>query len=209
MSSPPARVYVVDDDTDQRNGVAGWLSEAGFDPRGFCSAEDLLRSFPRLPAGCIIADMLMPRMSGLELQRRLLTMGCRWPVIMLTGHASDQVVARAMETGVIAFLEKPVRHIELLAAVIRGQAQLSGNTETIPDPQIVQRLNRLTKRERQVLDYVLQRKLNKQIAAILGVAETTVKGYRSALMKKLGAHNTMELVVLAIRAGLPVSPASW
>src|SRR6185437_11922767 len=129
--------------------------------------------------GPIIADMLMPTMSGLELQQRLLAMGCRWPVIMLTGHASGQVVSRAMETGIIAFLQKPVRYIELLAALIRGQALLAGNTEIVPDPRIVQRLEKLTRREREVLDYVLQNKLNKQ-----------------------------ELVVFAMRAGLIVVPKS-
>ena len=113
-----------------------------------------------------------------------------------------------LPTGVIAFLEKPVRPIELLAAVIRGQAQLAGNTETFPDPRIVQRLTKLTRREREVLDYILQNKLNKQIGAILGIGETTIKGYRSALMKKLGVHNTLELVVLAMRAGLLVLPKS-
>jgi len=208
MGSPPARVYVVDDDTDQRDGVAHWLAEAGYDPRSFSSAEELLESYPKLLPGPIIADMLMPTMSGLELQQRLLAMGCRWPVIMLTGHASGQVVSRAMETGIIAFLQKPVRYIELLAALIRGQALLAGNTEIVPDPRIVQRLEKLTRREREVLDYVLQNKLNKQIGAILGIRETTVKGYRSVLMKKLGAHNTLELVVFAMRAGLIVVPKS-
>jgi len=94
----------------------------------------------------------------------------------------------------------------LLAAVMRGQAHLLGKAEMIPDPDIVQRLARLTGRERQVLGFVLQKKLNKQIAAILGIGETTVKGYRRALMKKLGAHNITELVVLAIRAGLYNAP---
>ena len=208
MSSPPARVYVVDDDTDQRDGIAQWLAEAGYEPKSFSSGAELLESHPRLPPGPIITDMLMPNMSGLELHQKLLTLGCRWPVIMLTGHASGQMVSRAMETGVIAFLEKPVRPIELLAAVIRGQAQLAGNTETFPDPRIVQRLTKLTRREREVLDYILQNKLNKQIGAILGIGETTIKGYRSALMKKLGVHNTLELVVLAMRAGLLVLPKS-
>jgi two-component system response regulator DctR len=202
MSGPPARIYVVDDDADQRSGIEKCLSEAGYEPRGFSSGRALLREFPNLVPGCVIVDMVMPKMTGLELQRRLLNLGCRWPVIMLTGHASGPGVVRAMESGIIAYLEKPVRPIELLAAVIRGQSQLAGYTETIPDPKIVQRLNKLTKREREVLDYILKKKLNKQIGAMLGIGETTVKGYRRAAMKKLGAHNTLELVVLAIRAGL-------
>ena len=208
MSSPPARVYVVDDDTALRTGVEEWLSQAGYAARGFSSGQSLLEAYPDLLPGCIIADMVMPEMSGIELQRRLLTLGCHWPVIMLTGQASKPQVTRAMEAGIVAFLEKPVRHVELLAAVIRGQAQLLGKAEIIPDPELVRRLSKLTRRERQVLDYVLQKKLNKQIGAYLGIGETTVKGYRRALMKKLGATNMMELVMVAIRAGLYAAPKS-
>ncbi len=202
MSDPPARIYVVDDDSRLRDGVALWLIEAGFQAQTFPSGEALLAAYPQLLPGCIIMDMIMPNMSGLELQRRLLTAGCRWPVIMLTGHANRQMVASAMETGIVAFLEKPVREGELFAAVLKAQAHLLGKADMIPDPELVQRVARLTGRERQVLGFVLQKKLNKQIAAILGIGETTVKGYRRAVMKKLGAQNTTELVVLAIRAGL-------
>jgi FixJ family two-component response regulator len=206
MSGAPARVYIVDDDPQLRDGISHWLTEVGYQSRTFPSGQSLLHAYPQLPPGCIIADMVMPVMSGLELQRRLVTAGCRWPIIMLTGHATRPVLARAMEAGIVAFLEKPVREVELLAAVMRGQAHLLGKAEMIPDPELVQRMARLTGRERQVLGFVLQKKLNKQIAAILGIGETTVKGYRRALMKKLGAHNTTELVVLAIRAGLYNSP---
>lgn len=208
MSSPPGRVYVVDDDPNLGSGVAQWLSDAGYEARVFSSGHALLDAYPQLLPGCIVADMVMPKMSGLELQRRLLAAGCRWPVIMLTGHASRPAVARAMEAGIVAFLEKPARQAELLAAVIRGQAQLSGNAEMVPDPTLVQRLATLTRREKQVLGYVLQKKLNKQIAAMLGIGETTVKGYRRALIKKLGVHNTTELVVLAMHAGLFNGPKS-
>lgn len=208
MSSPPARIYVVDDDQRQRDAIAQWLANVGFEARGFPSGEALLTAYPELPPGCIIADMIMPAMSGMELQRQLVAAGCRWPVIMLTGHASHPVVARAMEAGIVAFLEKPVREAELLAAVLRAQAHLLGQAEMIPDPELVHRISRLTGREKQVLGYVLQKKLNKQIGAILGIGETTVKGYRRGLMKKLGTHNTTELVVLAIRAGLYNPPKS-
>lgn len=208
MSSAPARIYVVDDDEELRDGVAQWLKEAGFVPQTFRCGEDMLAAYPELPPGCIVVDMLMPTMSGLELHRRLVAAGCRWPVIMLTGHANRPVVTRAMEVGIVAFLEKPVREAELLAAVLRAQALLVGKEEMIPDPEVVHRLSRLTGREKQVLGYVLQKKLNKQIGAILGIGETTVKGYRRALMRKVGAHNTTELVVFAIRAGIYNPPKS-
>lgn len=208
MSSPPDRAYVVDDDPGLRDGVTQWLQDAGYFAQAFPSGDSILAAYLNLDPGCIIVDMSMPGMNGFELQRQLVAAGCRWPVIMLTGHADRQSVTRAMEAGIIAFLEKPIREVELLAAVMRAHAQLSGKAEVVPDPQLVQRLSLLTSREKQVLGFVLQKKLNKQIAAILGIEETTVKGYRRLLMKKLRAHNATELVVLAIRAGLYNPPKS-
>lgn len=205
-SPPPARVYVVDDEEDLRHGVTKWLKDTGFEARAFPSGEEILAAYPGLSPGCIILDMLMPNMSGMELQRRLVAAGCTWPIIMLTGHANHPGVTHAVQAGIIAFLEKPVREAELLAAVLRAQAHLIGKVEMIPNPELMHRLSRLTGRERQVLDYVLQKKLNKQIGAYLGIGETTVKGYRRALMKKLGVHNITELVVLAIRTGLYTPP---
>lgn len=208
MSSAPARVYLVDDDPDLRDGVTRLLQDAGYQLQSFPSGAAILAAYPQLSPGCIVVDMMMPNMTGLDLHRRLLSVGCRWPFIMLTGHANRNTVTRAMEAGIVAFLEKPVREVELLAAVMRGHAHLSGQAEMIPDPELIRRLNRLTGRERQVLDYFLQNKLNKQIAAILGIGETTVKGYRRAFMKKLGTHNNTELVVLAMRAGVFKPPKS-
>ena len=208
MSSPPARVYVVDDDPSLRDGVSKWLADAGYQARTFPSGEAILAAYPQLAPGCLVIDLIMPSMSGLELHRRLVAAGCFWPVILLTGQASRPVVTRAMESGIVAFLEKPVREAELLAAVMRAHALLSGKAEMIPDPELLQRLSRLTGRERQVLGYVLQKKLNKQIAAILGIGETTVKGYRRALMRKLQVHNLTELIMLALRAGLYNPPKS-
>ena len=201
VSNPPANVYVVDDDPQLREGVTEWLSDAGYHVKSFPSGASLLAAHPKLPPGCIIVDMRMPNMSGLELKQELVTAGCYWPVVLLTGHATRAEVTRAMEAGVASFLEKPLREAELLAAVIRGQAQLFGTVEIIPDPQLAQRFTRLTERENQVLDFVFQQKLAKQIAAVLGIRETTVKGYKRGLMKKLGVHNIPELVVLSIRGG--------
>jgi FixJ family two-component response regulator len=208
MSDPPERVYVVDDDPDQRDSVAQLLTEAGYPSQGFPSGAALLTALATLSPGCIVVDLSMPNMSGLELRRRLVAAGCRWPVIMLSGYATGPDVAEAMEAGFLAFLEKPVRQAELLAAVMRGHAHLKGRAEIIPDAELVQRLSRLTARERQVLDYFLDQKLNKQTGAILGIEETTVKSYRRKLLKKLGLRNTTELLVFAIRAGLLNPPKS-
>jgi FixJ family two-component response regulator len=202
MSGPPVNVYVVDDDRELRDGIAHWFTQAGYQARAFPSGEAILAALPGLPAGSIIVDMMMPNMNGVELRRRLVSAGCRWPVILLTGHASRPVVDEAMTAGIVAVLEKPLREVELLAAVMRGQAHLSGKVEMIPNPDLVERINRLTNREKQVLDFLMASKLNKQAAAALGIGETTVKGYRRTVARKLGAHNTMELIMLALRSGL-------
>jgi FixJ family two-component response regulator len=206
MSSAPARIYIVDDDPQLRDGLAQWLAQAGYQAQGFDSGNAFLHARAQLPAGCIIVDMLMPGMTGLDLHQRLIAAGCSWPVIVLTGHANRPDVTRAMEAGIVAFLEKPVREVELLAAVMKGQAHLLGRIEMVPDPDLAHRVASLTLRERQVLGLVLEKKLNKQIAGALGIAETTVKGYRRALMRKLGAKKATELVMLAIRAGLYNTP---
>lgn len=206
MSSSPARIYIVDDDPQLRDGLAQWLAQAGYQAQGFDSGNAFLHARAQLPAGCIIVDMLMPGMTGLDLHQRLIAAGCSWPVIVLTGHANRPDVTRAMEAGIVAFLEKPVREVELLAAVMKGQAHLLGRIEMVPDPDLAHRVASLTLRERQVLGLVLEKKLNKQIAGALGIAETTVKGYRRALMRKLGAKKATELVMLAIRAGLYNTP---
>jgi FixJ family two-component response regulator len=202
MSGPPVYVYVVDDDRPLRDGVMQLFREAGYQAQAFASGKEILAAHPQLSPGCIVVDMFMPEMSGLELRKRLVAADCHWPIILLTGHASRSVLDQAMEAGIVAFLEKPVRDVELLGAVMRGQALLSGTAEIIPDPQLVRRLSHLTPRERQVLGYVVQNKMNKQIAAFLGIGETTVKGYRRGLTKKLGVRNNTELLMLALRSGL-------
>jgi two-component system, LuxR family, response regulator FixJ len=206
MSGPPANVYVVDDDQTLRQSVMRLFEEAGFQVQVFASGEAILSAYAKLSPGSIILDMFMPQMDGLELHRRLIAAGCRWPIILLTGHASRPVLDSAMEAGIIAFLEKPVREVELLAAVMRGQAHLSGKAEIIPDTELVERISRLTSREQQVLVFLMEGQLNKQMAAVLGIRETTVKGYRRGLAKKLGARSTTELLMLGLRSGLYKPP---
>jgi two-component system, LuxR family, response regulator FixJ len=207
MSSPGIRIYVVDDDPLLRSGIVGLLAAAGYEARAFGSGKAFLGAYSQLPPGCIVVDLVMQEIGGLELQRRLLAAGCRWPVIVLTGHSNPTHAARSMEAGAIAFLEKPVREIELLAAVLKGQALLLGSADPSPEPELVRRLTSLSPRERTVLECLSSdRKLNKQIAGVLGISENTVKGYRKLAMRKMGAKNTTELVLLALRAGFVVKP---
>lgn len=202
MSRAPDRVYVVDSDAALRDEVVQLLAGAGCPARAFPSGASFLAASADLLPGCIILDISLSDMSGPELRQQLVAADRRWPIIMLIGRDSLPDITPAMAAVFIAFLEKPVRTTEVLAAVMRGQAYLKGAVEVIPEAELVQRLPRLTARERQVLDYFLQQKLDKQTSAILGIEETTVKGYRRAVVKKLGLNSSTQLIVFAIRAGI-------
>lgn len=191
----------MDDDPLLESGTLGLLAAAGYEAKAFGSGKAFLAAHPQLAPGCIIVDLLMREIGGLELQRRLTAAGCRWPVIVLTGQSNAADAVRAMEAGAISFLEKPVREIELLAAVLKGQALLLGSAVPSPEPELVRRLTSLSPRERAVIECLPDKLLNKQIAAKLGISENTVKGYRKLAMRKMGARNSTELVLLTLRAG--------
>jgi two-component system response regulator FixJ len=201
MSSPRTRVYVVDDDSLLRDALVRLLAQAHCQARTFDSGSAFLRAYPNLPAGCILMDLKMPGMTGLELQGRLVEAGCRWPVIVLTGHGDDINAERAIAAGAIAFLEKPARRLELYGAIVKAEAYLTGATDVIPDPELAYRASQMTRRERDTLTGVLEKKINKEIAAELGITESSVKSYRHNVMRKMGAKTTAELVMLALRAG--------
>lgn len=208
MESARTRVYVVDDDSLLRKSIVRLLEQAERQARAFASAKAFLLAYPSLQPGCIVMDLTMPGMNGLELQQRLIETGCRWPVIVLTGHGENDNVVRAMAAGALAFLEKPVRQAELYGAILKAEAYFAGSTDAFPDPELAYRISQLTRRETDALSGVMEKKGNKEIAAELGIRETTVKGYRRKAMKKIGAKNTAELVMLTLRAGFKVKPRS-
>lgn len=208
MSSPRIRVYVVDDDSLLRDSLVRLLEQAAFPARAFDSGGAFLGAYANLPAGCIIMDLVMPGMDGLELLRRLIAAGCRWPVIVLTGRGDDTSVQHVKAAGAIAFLEKPVRGLELYAAVLEAEAHLTGATDLSPDPELVRRAGQLTRREKDALLGVLGQKGNKEIAAELGISVSSVKTHRKKAMGKFGAKTTAELVVLALRAGFRMKSRS-
>jgi two-component system response regulator FixJ len=201
MSHTLTRVYVVDDQPQLRASLVRLLAQSGYTARTFANAAAFLHAYPRLPPGCIILDVFMRGMDGLELQRRLTVAGCKWPVIVITGRADLSIGQRAVEAGAVAFLQKPVRRLELLAALIKGESQLLGAPDPIRDPEVARRAVRLSPRERDVLQGILDFMINKEIAARFGISESAVKGYRRTVRKKLGARTPAELVMLAIRAG--------
>jgi FixJ family two-component response regulator len=204
MDRQPATVFIVDDDADVCRTLGRLLRTATYETRTFGSASDFLASHDPQSAGCIILDVVMPDVDGLELQAALAAAGCRRPIIFLTGNGSIPITVRAIRAGAINVLTKPVESRELFAAVeeaLRIDAE-ERRSVSLHD-QVADRLNSLTPRERQVLSGVVAGRLNKQIAADLGTVEKTVKVHRARVMQKMGARTLADLVRLASVAGVP------
>ena len=203
-------LYIVDDDPDVRRALARLLRAAGYTTRSFGSAIEFLASGEApLSAGCIILDLAMPGLNGLELQECLIEYGCHRPIIFLTGNGDISKTVRAMKAGAVNFLTKPVDDRELLAAVeeaLRVDAVERAAWST--RHSVSERLGTLTRRERQVFEQVVAGRLNKQIAAELGIVEKTIKVHRARVMRKMNAGSIVELVQLASLVGFDTWPTS-
>jgi len=190
----PAVVHLVDDDDSLRAALQRLLSAAGYRVQAYASAGEFLLDPPADAPGCLLLDLRMPGPSGLELQEALDRHGIRLPVIFLTGHGDLATGVRAMKAGAVDFLTKPVEREPLLAAIERALALDADRRATSEaETDLQDRLAQLTARERDVFDLVVAGRLNKQIAATLGIAERTVKAQRAQVMAKLGAANAAEL----------------
>jgi FixJ family two-component response regulator len=203
-------LYIVDDEPEVRRALARLLRAAGYTTRSFGSASEFLVSGEaRLSAGCIILDLAMPGLNGLELQECLAAYGCHRPIIFLTGNGDISKTVRAMKAGAVNFLTKPVDDRELLAAVeeaLRVDAAERATWST--RHSVSERLSTLTRRERQVFEQVVAGRLNKQIAAELGIVEKTIKVHRARVMRKMHAGSIVELVHLASVVGVDTWPPS-
>jgi FixJ family two-component response regulator len=204
VNAVPTVVYLVDDDPEVRRALSRLLRAAGRSTKSFGSAREFLVSGEaRMSAGCIVLDLAMPGLNGFELQQCLIASGCHRPVIFLTGNGDISKSVRAMKAGAVNFLTKPVDEQELLAAVdeaLRVDAAERAAWDT--RMSVSERLNTLTPRERQVFDQVIAGRLNKQIAAELGIVEKTIKVHRARVMRKMHAGSLVELVHLASVAGV-------
>ncbi|MGZ9074791.1 MAG: response regulator transcription factor [Burkholderiaceae bacterium] len=197
MSARPL-VHVVDDDESLRTALLRLLDAAGFEARGYASTGDFLLRLPEDLPGCLVLDVRLPGPSGLELQAALQRQGVTLPIIFLTGHADVASSVRAMKAGAVDFLEKPVERDALLGAIQSALARdTSRRAAHDADQGLCARFAALSPRERQVFDQIVAGKLNKQIAAELGIGERTVKAQRAQLMLKLGADSAAELGRLA------------
>jgi FixJ family two-component response regulator len=202
MSDPGPVVFVVDDDASVRKSVARLLRAEGYAPETFGSAEEFLQNALHEEGGCIILDVRMPGKSGLQLQEELSNLSSSLPVIFITGHGSLPMGVKAMKKGAIDFLSKPFDDGQLLVAVGAAiEKKRKAMTDRAERDAVQGKVNLLTRREREILHYVITGMPNRAIAFSLGIAEQTVKIHRSHIMEKLGAHSVAELVRFADKAG--------
>ena len=196
-------IFVIDDDADVRRALGRLMRSAGWSVESFGNAQDFLARLPYDEVGCILLDVRMPGMSGPELQDRMLAMGISLPIIYLTGHADVPMSVHAMKNGAMDILLKPARDDVVLEAIntaIALHAAIKADHGKRID--IESRMSRLSAREREVMLCVIRGRLNKQIAADLGITEKTVKAHRARVMEKVETRSVAELVRLCTAVGI-------
>ncbi len=190
-------VYVVDDDDGMRRALDTLLSTVGYKTAVFSRPSEFLAKFKPDTAGCLVLDIRMPDMSGLELQQHLNRAGSMLPVIFITGHGDVPMAVQAMKEGAFEFIQKPFRDQDLLDRINHALKQDAENRSTVARRTEVQhRLESLTPRERQVMDMVVDGAANKVIAIDLNLSERTVEIHRAKVMEKMGARSVAHLVKL-------------
>lgn len=200
---PEPIIYVVDDDDAVRQSLEFLLRTAGFQVRVFESGKNFLESMPPLNFGCIVTDVRMPEISGVDLLRKVKERDPDFPVIMITGHGDIALAVEAMKMGAADFLEKPFDDDQLLAALRATLSRDAGAAERKAElAEINDKLAALSNRERQVLEGLVAGHANKTIAFDLGISPRTVEIYRANLMTKMAASSLSDLVRMAMMAGI-------
>jgi FixJ family two-component response regulator len=193
-----AIVHVVDDDASMRGALEGLFDSVGLDARTYATARDFLTAGLADKPGCVVIDIRLPDMNGLDFQAQLVDIGVRLPVVMMTGYGDIPMSVRAMKRGAVDFLSKPFHDQDMLDAVMaaiesdRQRRIVEGDIS-----QLQQRFGTLSARELQVMQLVTAGKMNKQVANDLGISEITVKIHRGAAMRKMGAKTLADLVRMA------------
>lgn len=197
------KVFVVDDDVSVRESLEGLISTEGWDTEIFASAQEFL-SYPRIAVpSCLVLDVSLPGISGLDLQKRLNTDGINIPIIFITGHGDIPMTVRAMKAGAIEFLTKPFSHGELFGAI--AQAIERSHSALCHEAELRELRNRhdlLSRREQEVMALVVSGLLNKQVGFELGISEITVKAHRGQAMRKMKANSLADLFTMAAKLQL-------
>ena len=189
-----ATVYVVDDDDGMRRALSLLLNTVGYKTAAFASPKEFLEKFKADTAGCLVLDIRMPGMSGLELQQHLNRMGSMLPVIFITGHGDVPMAVQAMKEGAFEFVQKPFRDQDLLDRINHALQQDKESRNTMARrADVLHRLESLTPREKQVMELVVDGAANKVIAIDLGLSERTVEIHRAKVMEKMGARSVAHL----------------
>ena len=193
-------IHVIDDDEAMRSSLSFLLKAAKLDVRSYDSAEAFLAGRGRHKHGCIVSDVRMPEMDGIELLRRVKAMAIDLPVIMITGHGDISLAVEAMKAGAVDFLEKPFEERQVLAAIESALQKHHSSASSTEEQALVRKhLADLSARERQVLDGIVAGLPNKTIAFDLGISPRTVEVYRSNVMTKMGAKSLADLVRMALK----------
>ena len=205
MSETDAMVFVVDDDAPMRESLKNLIRSVGLRVELFASAQEFLRSKRPDQPSCLVLDVRLPGLSGLDLQRRTGDAGIEIPIVFITGHGDIPMSVRAMKAGAVEFLTKPFRDQDLLDAIQQAlERDGKARDQRAALEELRSRFASLTSREREVMKRVVAGLLNKQIGAELGTSETTVKIHRHQVMEKMGAGSLPELVRMADRLGVVV-----
>jgi FixJ family two-component response regulator len=204
MTEAGAIVFVVDDDGGVRQSLTNLIRSVGLRVEAFASAQEFLRSKrPDMP-GCLVLDVRLPGLSGLDLQKRMVEAHVDIPIIFITGHGDIPMTVRAIKAGAVEFLTKPFRDQDLLDAIQQAlERDRTARAQREGIEELRSRFDSLTPREREVMALVVTGLLNKQIAGELGTSETTVKIHRHQVMEKMGAGSLAELVRMADRLNVP------
>lgn len=201
MASSEATVFIVDDDEAVRDSLGLLLRSVGYRARCYAGARDFLKAFDPRDYGCLVLDIRMPGMTGLELQKHLADIGCNIPIVFITGHGDIPMAVEAVRQGAVDFLQKPFEDQELVDrindALKQAAEQREGELERL---QILDRIESLTAREKQVMGQVVLGKANKVIAGDLGVSQRTVEIHRARVMEKMQANSLAHLVRMVMVA---------
>jgi FixJ family two-component response regulator len=203
VSATGGTVFLVDDEPGMLKALTRLLEAEGFTVRAFTSAKTFLESYHAEALGCVVLDVAMPELDGLELQQRLTQSGVLLPIVFLTGHGDIPMSVRAIKAGALDFLTKPVKDADLLRAVRAALQRAAEQRELIRETALLrQRYSGLTPREREVMAHVVAGELNKQVADALGIGEHTVKVHRSRVMEKMSVKSLADLVRAVERLNL-------